>query len=264
DQPYVLWLPSWYPSKLEPFNGDFIKRHAEALSLYNEVCVLYIVRDKKTSITKNILKEKFASGPLKETIIYYHSLSTGIPFIDKFFSARKYSKIFRAVIKDSIEKKGKPSIVHVHVGMKAGLVAQWVKKKHGVPYVVTEHWSGFLKEADKKFQDLPIYFRKLWKKVLKEADGVSVVSKYLSTAISDLFNLSSCKVIPNVINRRIFHPGDISANGRKQYIHISGLAPLKNPKSILKAFSNVINVFPETRLEIFGSRDDGFLKLVNE
>ncbi len=33
----VLWLVSWYPSKLSPLSGDFVKRHAEAVSLYEDV-----------------------------------------------------------------------------------------------------------------------------------------------------------------------------------------------------------------------------------
>src|SRR4026207_2539399 len=94
NQPYILWLPSWYPSRLEPDNGDFIKRHAAALSLYDEVQVVYIVRDKSGMITKDVLTENFSLGALKETIIYYHSLSTGIAFVDKFFSARKYRKLY--------------------------------------------------------------------------------------------------------------------------------------------------------------------------
>ena len=38
--PYVLWLPSWYPNKLSPFDGDFIQRHAKAAALYNDIAII--------------------------------------------------------------------------------------------------------------------------------------------------------------------------------------------------------------------------------
>ena len=33
----VLWLCSWYPSEVEPFSGDFIQRHAEAVGDFADV-----------------------------------------------------------------------------------------------------------------------------------------------------------------------------------------------------------------------------------
>ena len=45
--PYVLWLPSWYPNKLAPFDGDFIQRHAKAAALYNDILVIYAVPDEE-------------------------------------------------------------------------------------------------------------------------------------------------------------------------------------------------------------------------
>ncbi len=41
----VLFLASWYPSKVDPFDGDFIERHAKSISLTNRVFVIYVVKD---------------------------------------------------------------------------------------------------------------------------------------------------------------------------------------------------------------------------
>ncbi len=38
----VLWLASWYPNAAEPFSGDFIKRQAEAVSIYQPLTVLFV------------------------------------------------------------------------------------------------------------------------------------------------------------------------------------------------------------------------------
>ena len=41
----VLWLVSWYPSRLDSFTGDFIERHARAVSKYVKLTVLVILKD---------------------------------------------------------------------------------------------------------------------------------------------------------------------------------------------------------------------------
>jgi len=54
---HILFLCSWFPSKEYPTNGDFIQRHAEAISLKHNVSVLHIVSSKKiakTTIKKDI------------------------------------------------------------------------------------------------------------------------------------------------------------------------------------------------------------------
>ena len=120
----TLWLASWYPNRLSPFNGDFIKRHAEAVSLYNDVHVIHVVRDENGVITKNILVEESTNGRLSETIVYYYS-SARLPFLSSFLSAIRYRRVFRKAIRDYLEKQGQPQLVHVHTGMNAGLMAWW-------------------------------------------------------------------------------------------------------------------------------------------
>ena len=64
----ILWLCSWYPNKMEPFNGDFIKRHAEAVSLYEDVQVIYVVRDVNGKVTKGVLEVESEKNKLKEKV----------------------------------------------------------------------------------------------------------------------------------------------------------------------------------------------------
>ena len=56
---HILFLCSWFPSKEFPTNGDFIQRHAKAISLKHSVSVLHIVSSKqnaKTTIEKSVEK----------------------------------------------------------------------------------------------------------------------------------------------------------------------------------------------------------------
>ncbi len=247
----ILWLCSWYPSKLMPFNGDFIKRHAEAVSLYDDIRVIHIVRDVKGIITKDVLTEESGKNGLNEKIIYYYTPSFRFSLFDKYWSELKYRKLYKQAIADYMEMSGAPDLSHVHVGIKAGTIALWLKKKKKVSYVISEHWSGFLPEADEKINDQPFYLRALWKKVIAEASATSAVSAHLANAMRQQFGLKQVRVIPNVVDTSVFHPAAILSNDIR-FIHISGLEELKNPKTIIEAFSIVIRTYPSAILDIFG------------
>ena len=38
----VLWLSSWYPNPVHPYDGDFIQRHARSVAAYAQVTVFYV------------------------------------------------------------------------------------------------------------------------------------------------------------------------------------------------------------------------------
>jgi len=42
---HVLFLASWYPSRILKSNGDFIQRHAEAVALRHKVSVIHVKSD---------------------------------------------------------------------------------------------------------------------------------------------------------------------------------------------------------------------------
>ena len=247
----ILWLASWYPNKCSAFNGDFIKRHAEAVSLFEEVQVICVNRDSTGAVTNDVLTEETAHNNLAETIIYYYSPKYPF-FFDKLFSERKYRQLYKQAVRNYIQKNGNPDLVHVHVAMKAGTIALWLKKTMAIPFVVSEHWSGFLEEAREKFDQLPFYFRLLWKKIMRKADGCSTVSQYLGKALQRRFPFTQPAIIPNVVNTDIFSPSGAERKELK-FIHISGLDELKNPKEIVEAFKIVLATYPNAVLEIIGS-----------
>ena len=258
----ILWLVSWYPNKLSPFEGDFIKRHAEAVSLYDNVQVIYVVRDVKGTVTKSEYIEEFENANFSEKIIYYHISSTNISFFNKIFSVIKYRRLYQHAIRTYIQIHGSPDIVHVHVGMKAGLIAKWMKKILHIPYIITEHWTGFLSEATQRFDDLPVYLRRSWFQLIKEASAITVVSIYLSMQLQKLFGKNiPIRVIPNVVNTNIFSPAKKESREILKFIHVSSLDFQKNPEAILKAFSIVKTHGYFFHLDIFGPVKEELISL---
>lgn len=238
----VLWLVSWYPNQLNPLNGDFVQRHAEAVSQFHTVDIIHLCRDENAVVTKNKHTAYFKKENSTEKIIYYHSLKTGIRIADRFFSSLLYRKLYKRAIKEYISSYGLPALVHVHVTMNAGLIALWMKKKYGVKYVVTEHASQLLPEATNNFYQQPVFYRRAWKKVMRYADGLSVVSKYLGDTIAKNILDKAYRVIPNVVNTTIFKLVEKRGRDKIRFIYIARIDYQKNPEAVFKAFSLLKNV----------------------
>ena len=147
--------------------------------------------------------------------------------------------------------------------MKAGIIALWLKKKRSIPYVVSEHWSGFLPEADDKINDQAFYIRSFWKKVIAGANAFSAVSKYLADAVQGYAGLRQVSVIPNVVDRSVFYPANSKANGLR-FIHISGLEELKNVTAIIQAFAIVQQTYPSAIIDIFGPDNRQLIEFLNK
>ena len=55
---HVLFLCGWYPSRVLPTNGDFIQRHAEAVSLNHDVSVIHLITDENCKQNIEIISKK--------------------------------------------------------------------------------------------------------------------------------------------------------------------------------------------------------------
>src|SRR3954469_15189763 len=113
-KPFIFWLASWYPTRLDPFPGDFIQRHAKALALYHPVHVLHIAKDEHGTITNDVFVEKKISGQLTETIVYYHPPQVGVGIVDRFLSMRKFLQVGKRLITE-IANSNARGFLHVHV-----------------------------------------------------------------------------------------------------------------------------------------------------
>jgi len=248
----VVWLVSWYPTPLAPFDGDFIQRHARAVALHCQVEVIHIVKDAYGNITPKKYENITVSGNLTERIIYYKPFKTGIDFLDKYISHRAYRKLYQKAIKLYITDNGKPAFVHVHVALKSGLIALWMKKKYGIPYIVSEHWAWFLPEAIPGMNDFSAIYKKWWQQIFNGAYKITVVSKVLGDALVQRFGSKGYALIPNVVDTTIFYPVAKQNNTVPAFAHISSLSYQKNPEHIIEAFAILKQRAIPFSLYIFG------------
>ena len=250
EQKYILWLPSWYPNKLEPYSGDFIQRHAKAAALNNRITVIFFTQygervptDRDVSIT--------VTGTLAEVIVYVPFKPSGFRLFDRL----RYNFVFyyfsKRFLKKYFKDHGLPSLVHVHVPMKSGNLALWIKRKFGIHYIVSEQASTYLKQAPDNFFNRHLAYRLQVKKIFSEAAIVTNVSLAIGNILKQLFPIKDFRVIHNVVDTTYFHPAFLP-KPIFTYIHVSSLSDQKNIFGILRVFKNLAAVSSDWKLVIVG------------
>jgi glycosyltransferase involved in cell wall biosynthesis len=210
-----MLISSWYPSRVDPYNGDFVQRHAIAISELNQVSVIYIEGD--TAINKWDLEVNQINGNLTEYRYYFPK--SRIPLINFF---RKITGLYqgRKMLKDIDLIHA--NVVHYHF--------IWLLFQ-SLPYIITEHATQY-----HRFQSLRnAWLKKLvFKPIFRKAKAVLPVSQHLGKKLEELFGKLSIYVIPNVINTDLFYPSD-RKNTTYTFLHLSNLSEAKNIAGVLEA-----------------------------
>jgi glycosyltransferase involved in cell wall biosynthesis len=262
----VLWLASWYPNESDPFNGDFIKRQAEAVSIYQPLNVLWVGKYAPTYFpekAEHLIRESGATN-LREYIVYYPGSGKGNSVFSKIQSLFHYFKKNREIIQHLRKKNEFPEIVHVQVAMKAGLIALYLKWKYKIPYVLTEHWSGYYAMAKDSLFRKSFLTRFLTRIIIKKADLLLPVSDNLGRQINKFWAKVPFQKIPNVVNTKLFYPAEKKTLHPFRFIHISSLLYPKNPEGIIHAFIHMLYLRFDVELVLVGPLNPSVNKLLTD
>lgn len=237
----ILWLCSWYPHPGDPYEGDFIQRHAKALSVYAPVTVFYVSQEgSNKDINEDKIIEQETDG-ISERIIFFRFKRTGVKIIDKLVYNFRYYRGYKKTLQNYILKEGKPTIVHTHVPMKAGMMGRWLKKRWGIPYIVSEHSSHYNGKTDDDFSAKGFFHRYNVKQVFRNAIAVTNVSAVIAGKLKALFGINDVRIIHNTVDTRSFYYRD-SGISKFRFIHVSTLAAYqKNIDGMLSSFSQLAN-----------------------
>ncbi|MFT3947643.1 MAG: glycosyltransferase [Agriterribacter sp.] len=252
----ILWLASWYPNKISPLEGDFIQRHARAVSKFADISVIYVEQHGEAISISETNSEEIINEGVRELRVYFKFLKTGIKVPDKLIYNWKYYKTYRSVIKSYFDKNGLPDLIHVHVPMKAGIIAKWVQRKWGVPYLVSEHSATYVPGPPDSFENRSAWFRKNVRSIFRNAIAVTSVSQHDGDIIKKLFGLKSVSVIHNVVNTNNFFYAPKSLPAKFRFIHISIMSYQKNTIGILNACAKLKHIKQDWELELIGNTDD--------
>ncbi len=244
----ILWLASWYPSRIDPFNGDFIQRHARAASLLHDIHVIHIIKDGSLPIGKSeqhvLIKED-----VKEIIIYYN------PGNSKLRNAFMWYRLMRTAIKENFQQYKIAHAVHVHIPWKMGLIGRWASKKYKIPLIVSEHWGIYNDIVSDHFNNQSAFVRNEILNTIKKSHRLHSVSRFLGEKIKSLTRVDYL-LIPNVVDTKLFFHQPGTGSKPFTFIHVSNLVPLKNVEGIISAAAILKKNNPslEFMLKIIGGR----------
>jgi glycosyltransferase involved in cell wall biosynthesis len=252
----ILWLASWYPNRNDPFDGDFIQRHARAAAIDHDVHVIFVGEAEIENAGEE--ENKQATG-LAEQYIYFKKRNGPFANIRRHWV---WQKTFREAIGKYISRNGLPHCVHVQVPWKAGLMGLWMKKKYGIPFVLTEHWGIYHPAAPDPFHSKPALQQRWMRDIFREAGALFTVSQFLAGSIEKEISRKTDAVLPNVVDTTLFFSKE-EKYSRFTFLHVSNMVPLKNVDLILRAFQEFLEkeVNSDAQLLLVGNRNDGYVKM---
>lgn len=152
-----------------------------------------------------------------------------------------------------------PDVVQLNVIQKQGALVLWMKKKYRIPYVIVEHWSGYLPENG-QFRKLSPLKHRFFYHITREASIVLTVSEPLQRAMRDAgFQAKKWGMIDNVVDEFFFENQNNQnlQNHRKTLLHVSCFdEKAKNVKGLLRAAKILSDKRQDWQLVLVGTGVD--------
>ena len=230
----ILFLSSWYPNEVTPKNGNFIQKHAEAVSVHCNVYALHIIARKQD---EDFAIEIELNNNVSETIVYYKKVTSRIPILHQLKKLAIRRKAHKLGFQRILESVKKIDLVHLNICFPAGLYALHLKKKYNLPYIISENWTVLLDSDPINFSSIEQYFVN---KINRNANMLCPVSDDLKKALQKIAPNQQYQIVPNVVDTNIFKPNTEPHSTEKvKILHISNL------KDEHKNITGIINVIKE-------------------
>ena len=237
---HVLFLPSWYPDSDQPINGIFFREQARTLKS-GGFKVGVVASKLERGTTRRV--ERYSDDGIN--IIYGYA--PALPITIKIWNLALLTASFYRLFREYEARYGKPDVIHVQSAVYSGPAALQISKRCGVPYVITEHFSGFEQEV------IPPLNLALLKKVFESATGLAVVSPALGEALEQKMGrcASSWKWVPNMVDP-VFRPVGSRTGNSFQFLNVGWLKKNKGHEDLLRAFAKAFTDKDDVELLIGG------------
>jgi glycosyltransferase involved in cell wall biosynthesis len=166
-----------------------------------------------------------------------------LPF---FFKKYRLTKRADVLFNNYVLQYGKPDIIHAHNFLYAGVIADYLKKRHGINFIITEHSSSFSRNKISKNSIKSIQI------VSKNASAVTAVSKSFIKLLKS-FIKSDIDILPNLVDN-IFFEGEFKnkLDSNFTFLHVGSLDLNKNQELIIKSFKKLSEIYNNVHLKIAG------------
>lgn len=164
-----------------------------------------------------------------------------------------WSFLTRLAVKKYIRKYGKPDLIHAHFAVWAGYTADTIRRRHHIPYIITEHASSITGG------NVPLWQRDIFRSVYNNAGKVICVGTLLKRKLEEyVTDPEKITVVPNFVDTEIFHPSTHHTEKEKEFVFISvaNLTQRKGIHDLLDAFHNAFRNHPQVKLKIVGEGEE--------
>ena len=150
---------------------------------------------------------------------------------------------------------GMPQLCQLNVITKNAILPLCLYRKYHIPYLIVEHWSGYLPESGQYKGLIHTYISRL---AAKYAQRILTVSSNLATQMQRCgLSNDHYRLVPNVVFDTFFHRREQQARQKKRILHVSFFTDaIKNESDIVRAVSLLYQQRHDFELVMVGAGDD--------
>ncbi len=249
----ILIIPAWYDAS-NPLLASFFHEYCEALAKSCSVSLLninyynYSQRD-SYKIEK---EDKYNSRNYELIEVNYKKpLPTNwFGLANKFQKRRFFAKVYK-----ELKKHEKFDLIHIQsvCNSFAPYIARELSNKLDIPYIVTEHYSGFNDIYNEQLLQ-PFASKKLLQEIVQGAQIRFGVSSYACKQYESFFK-APFELMPNLVSNRFIDQKSTELNRDNKYktfLCIGRFDDNKNQLHLVKAFHKALKTNPNIRLVLVG------------
>jgi glycosyltransferase involved in cell wall biosynthesis len=243
-------IPSWFGTPSAPTTGVYFRDQAEALHRAGStVGIAYPeCRSLRTISAHTVLENHW------QTVEEHLNGVTGLrlagwnPGLARL-RARAYLAGADRLVDKYVRRFGRPDILHAQATLWGGVAASHISRRLGIPFVITEHFSGFAGGTLRSWEK-PIAVA-----ALREASAVLVVSTSLARRLQGMLPDKEIRVVPNMVDTEFFSPLPSPRRPTPPYVFlcVGGLVQNKRFDVAIRAFAKAFPDDPGVILRIGGS-----------
>lgn len=249
---HVLIIPSWYPETPEDVDGIFFRLQAQALQRSGlkigvTAPVFRSMRGKPASVVNGGYGIRSYTEENIPTYVYKSMyFFPRLPYLDRHRWVRAGWKLFEHYVRDH----GTPDIIHAHSMNHAGILAQQIHEKTGIPFVLTEHSSTYARKLIRNWQ------RPAMLQSAQQCSARIAVSKDFCRLLETEYGGLDWQYIPNSLSPAFIRPVDLANKPKNADFTFCSVAHLNYNKGfdiLLPAFAEALKIHPDLKLKIGGT-----------
>ncbi len=253
DVKHIVVIPSWYSSGRGAGGGYFRDQALALQSAGHRVAMLvpeiYTHRDLRAG--RVCRAERGRVVVEHDGIdIYRRTRRVVVPRLP-YRNALSWSLCGLGLFAAYVAQNGTPDLVHAHSCLNAGVLAALIKLRYGIPFIVTEHSTGFAQGR------LRWWERDLVRRVIRRARARIAVSPHLAGLLEHQYPGMSWDYVPNILGDAFLAPSGPSPRpagaGRPfAFLCAARLSPVKNHALLIEAFADAFAGDPGIWLQLAG------------